>query len=76
MGKYLRLQDHLEASRHRVEMGFDEIAKLVDGLPPTAFRRPEWWSNNRDHHVQAAVWLDAGRRVEHVDLGRRRVRFS
>jgi hypothetical protein len=39
--------------------------RLVDGLPPSAHRHRAWWSNERKgNHVQAAAWLEAGRRVE------------
>jgi hypothetical protein len=49
----------------------------VAGLPPSAYEHRAWWSNERQgSHVQAIGWLDAGRRVESVDLDTTRVTFS
>jgi hypothetical protein len=79
MGKYDPLFEHLcRASDEPVEMTFDEIAALVDGLPPTATRSPAWWGNDAagPRHVQARAWLNAGREVERVDRAAGRVRFS
>lgn len=53
---------------------FDEIANLVGGLPPSAFRHRPWWANDA-RHVQAAAWMAAGWRTEAVDLDRRQVTF-
>jgi hypothetical protein len=58
-------------------MTFTEIDRLVGDLPASARRLAAWWSNDRDgRHVQAKAWLEAGREVEWVDVGRGRVRFS
>ena len=75
-GKYEPLRRELERSDRSIEMSFDEVARLVGGLPPTAYRRPQWWSNNLSGHVQAAAWLSGGRRVAMVDLTAQRVRFE
>jgi hypothetical protein len=75
-GKYQPLMEHLSAAsakgRQAVEMGFDEIADLVGGLPPSITQR-QWWANT--DHPQAAAWRGAGYEVERVYLDRRRVRF-
>jgi hypothetical protein len=76
VAKYDPLRDHLARISRPVEMSFEEISLLVGGLPPTAYRRAEWWANNANRHVQARAWLDSGRRVESVDLDGRRVSFS
>jgi hypothetical protein len=76
MRKYDPLQKHLITAPHPHVMTFDEIDRLVGGLPPTARERPQWWSNNAQGHVQAAAWLGCGRRVERADLERENVRFS
>ena len=78
MAKYDPLFEHLcRAGDGPVEMSFDEIGRLVGGLPPSA-ERPEWWNNEAPgtRHVQAKAWLNAGREVEKVDRPNRRVRFS
>ena len=79
MGKYDPLFEHLcRAPDAPVEMTFEEIAALVDGLPPTATRTSAWWGNDPagPRHVQARAWLNAGREVERVDRVAGRVRFS
>jgi len=76
-GKYHPLTLALRAAAGRgqqdVELGFDEIAALVAGLPPSAGLR-QWWANA--DHSQAHAWRAAGYRVQQVYLDRRRVRFS
>ena len=58
-------------------MTFDEIDHVVGGLPASARRYPAWWSNEREGtHVQAHAWMDAGWRVENVNLAAKRVRFA
>ena len=79
VAKYDPLFEHLcRAPDAPVEMTFDEIAALVDGLPPSAARYPAWWANEAagSRHVQARAWLNAGREVERVDRAAGRVRFS
>lgn len=75
--KYQPLSRHLSAAPRPVTMTFEEVGRLVGGLPARAYRHPSWWANDADgRHVQAKAWLGAGRRVEEVDLGRRVVRFG
>lgn len=77
MSKYDALRRYLEAARDgAVTMSFDEIASLVDGLPPSAFNHREWWSNNPKTTAPRHGWLPAGRRVGHVDMVQHRVTFS
>lgn len=77
MSKYDPLRWHLEAAPGKaVTMTFDEIAGLVDGLPPSAFNHREWWSNNPKTTAPRHAWLPAGRRVGQVDMAQRRVTFS
>ena len=76
MAKYQPLHDWLVSAPRGIEVGFAEISALVGGLPTTAYRRREWWSNNPTHHVQGVAWLGAGRRVSWVDLELQRVRFE
>ena len=77
MAKYEPLGEHLRRATSPASMTFDEISRLVGGLPPSAYRYSTWWANDRDgRHVQAHAWLDIGLRVEVVDLQQRVVRFS
>ena len=74
--KYSHLHQALAAiSGRRAAMDFDEIARLVGGLPPSAYEHQAWWSNSRSH-VQAVSWMDAGWRVVHVSFVTQRVIFS
>ncbi len=76
MGKYDPLGDRLRRTRGSIQLSFAEIAALVGGLPPSAYRHSAWWSNNPTGHVQAQAWLNAGRRAANVDLVGQRVSFS
>lgn len=77
MGKYEALRQELARSGPVVKMSFTEVADLVGGLPPSAFRYPAWWSNEiGGRHVQAHAWMGAGFRVDDLDLLGRRVRFT
>ena len=76
MEKYEPLRRLLVPAPHPIHLTFADLAALVGGLPPSAYRRREWWSNNPTGHVQAQAWLSAGRRVDNVDLLAERVWFS
>jgi hypothetical protein len=77
-GKYDPLRVLLLAAADRgqgvVELTFDEIARLVGGLPDSARTLRPWWANSS--HVQAQAWRAAGFHVEQVYLDRGRVRFA
>lgn len=75
-GKYDGLQDYLAGQTvARLPMKFDEIGKLVGGLPKSAKLYRTWWSNDAFHHVQANAWLGAGYRTEQVDMEKRQLLF-
>ncbi len=78
VSKYDSLREHLDRlPPELVQLSFAEIDRIVAGLPPSAYEHRAWWSNERQgSHVQAIGWLDAGRRVESVDLNTTRVTFS
>jgi hypothetical protein len=77
MRKYEPLKNFLRTVRvSHYRVGFDEIEKLLkSNLPKTAFKRPEWWSNNDDGHSQARAWLSVGWRTEQIDLTGRKLTF-
>jgi hypothetical protein len=55
----------------------DEIDQLVRGLPASARRYSAWWSNEVEgRHAQARAWVDAGWRVENVNLTAETVPFA
>jgi hypothetical protein len=79
VAKYDPLLEHLcQAEGGPIEMTFDEVGRLVGGLPASAERWPAWWANETEgsRHVQARAWLNSGREVESVDRAAKRVRFS
>lgn len=79
MSKYDGLREYLRRrSTTLVRLSFDQVAKLVPGgLPTSAFRHRAWWANELGgSHVHAAAWLDAGWRVDSVDLEARWVTFK
>lgn len=77
MSKYEPLRRHLaDAGDQSVEMTFDAVARLVAGLPPSAYEHRAWWSNNPGTSAARHGWLAAGRRVEKVDLQAGVVRFT
>ncbi|PLX38035.1 MAG: hypothetical protein C0606_07265 [Hyphomicrobiales bacterium] len=56
--------------------GFDEIGEILGkALPPSASEHRTWWANHGGQMVHQQAWLDAGWRVENVDLSRRQVVF-
>ena len=73
--KYEPLSRHIRAATRPISMTFDQISRLVGGLPPSARRHAAWWANDKTH-VQAKAWLDLGLRVQEVDLERQVVHFS
>jgi hypothetical protein len=78
MHKYEPLTDHLAtlatAGRQVAEFDFADIADLVGGLPPSAFKYQAWWAN--DSKVEAQAWRAANWHVDTVNLDRQRVRFA
>lgn len=77
IGKYDALRDRLAGAPTPLELTFDAIDALVGGLPSSALIHRAWWANEEHgQHVQARAWREANRRVESVDLVRRRVTFG
>ncbi len=78
--KYDPLKQYLlVAARGPVEMSFAEIERLLGlPLPRSARHYDAWWldASAGTTHVQARAWLDAHRRVEHVDRAGGVVRFG
>ncbi len=75
--KYQPLFERLRSNRQQaVTFTFGEIESLLsDSLPPSARIVPGWWSNRRHGSPQAAAWIDAGYRVERLNLDRQIVTF-
>jgi hypothetical protein len=79
MGKYDPLASHLDRlppDKLTVTMAFREVASIVGGLPPTAYRLRQWWAN--DSKVEARAWRSVGWHVDEggVDFNAQTVRFA
>lgn len=76
--KYQPLTDRLaalaELDHQSVDMDFADIAALVAGLPPSAYRNRQWRTNSS--LTQAAAWRAADWHADHVDFEREQVRFA
>lgn len=74
--KYAPLKKYfadLPKKQQEVTLTFAEIeAILNDKLPDSPRKYKGWWANDiRGRHVQAVAWLDAGWKMESVDLTKR-----
>ncbi|CAN5390228.1 hypothetical protein BH09PAT4_BH09PAT4_09030 [soil metagenome] len=72
MAKYDPLFEKLSRSdQASVCLTFDDIGKLVGGLPASAYNHRPWWANEvGGSHVQAHSWTRAGYQVSEVVLGK------
>jgi DNA-binding transcriptional regulator YiaG len=75
--KYQPLLEFLRGSNQsEVILTFAEIEALMnDPLPDSAKSKRAWWSNRTKGALQASAWMEAGYRVEDVDLDGQRVTF-
>jgi len=48
---------------------------MNEALPESARSKRAWWSNRTKDALQASAWMEAGYRVEDVDLDRQQVTF-
>jgi hypothetical protein len=78
MSKYTPLGRHLaEQPSREIRLAFSEIERLLgDSLPASAHNHRAWWANERSGpHPQAHAWMDAGWRVDSVNLATQQVTF-
>ncbi|MEQ9236407.1 helix-turn-helix domain-containing protein [Coleofasciculus sp. E2-BRE-01] len=75
--KYQPLLEFLRQSNQaEVILTFAEIEEIMnDTLPDSAHKKRAWWSNRSKGALQASAWMEAGYRVEDVDLEQQRVTF-
>ncbi len=72
--KYRPLAEHLQASgRETVSLTFDQIARMVGGLPKSAGLHRAWWGNH-EGNSQAKAWMSA-RYLAEPDPAHRTVTF-
>src|SRR5689334_16147328 len=81
MSEYEALKHYLENLPHyhnQAAFSFEELEKVLGReLPPSARLHRQWWENDYSigGHSQAQGWLQAGWKVEAVDLKEGWVRF-
>ena len=77
--KYEPLKEYLKSrdkSEQALKLSFDEIERIIEqSLPYTARVDRPWWANTRVSY-HAIRWLDAGWKVDKVDLLGTSVIFS
>lgn len=68
--KYEPIKDYLlNCKDDTVQLSYQEIEEIIEkSLPNSAYKYREWWANGG--HSQADAWLDAGWKVEKVNLGK------
>lgn len=71
MDKYSPLQNFLsKVSGLTLKMIFKEIESVLgDSLPKSAYKYSAWWVNGEKAHKHSLSWVDAGWKVELVELG-------
>jgi len=68
----------LGREREDITLSFSEIESILGfPLPRSAHAHQPWWANqkNHDNRSQTSSWMDAGFRVESLDLRNKWVRF-
>jgi hypothetical protein len=70
ISKYYPLEKYLYGQEsNRIRLTYTDIEKIIgDRLPPSAYEYHAWWANGG--HSQADAWLNAGWRVDQLDLGK------
>lgn len=79
MSKYAPLAHALaQVERARVRFSFDQISRMVGGLPASAYAYHAWWANDRgsSHRQSVTGWLAASFEVTRLDLDAQWVEFS
>lgn len=70
MSKYYPLENYLKKSQKQKEtLKYEEIEKILGfTLPKSGYKHRQWWENGGGH-TQANSWLNAGWKVDVVDMG-------
>ena len=79
-GKYTPLYNflkNLDSTRREITLSFGKIEEIInDGLPYSARNHRPWWANEQEgNHVHAHAWMNAGWKVDSVDMFREMVRM-
>ena len=62
---------------NEVTLSFGELEQILDdNLPPSAHQYQAWWANTHNQtHTHAQAWMEAGWRVDTLNLAQKWVRF-
>ena len=80
-GKYKLLEDFMrKAPKHvtNITLSFEQIELIIrTSLPRSAYKYRQWWENQKNNikRPQAKAWMDAGFKVDKVDLHGGLVKF-
>jgi len=78
--RYAALARHLQSlpdSEDNTSMTFEQVETVIgDRLPANARQHRSWWANDSVSHVQSQQWLDAGWRVNGINITGQRVNFA
>jgi hypothetical protein len=76
--RFAELRSYLVEAAERgdqfVTLDFDQVDRMIGGLPGSAYSKKQWWANGRQ--PQAKAWLEAGWRVNTVGFYQKRVVFT
>ena len=77
-GRYAVLADWLSHQQEaEITLSFEQVEGIIGSpLPLSARTFRAWWANNTVGHSHSILWLEAGWRVESVDLSEEWVRFA
>jgi hypothetical protein len=78
--KYSPLETYLRelpSAQVEVTMSFVQIERIInDTLPPSAYQYQAWWANEKDpHQPEKQAILNAGWRVDTINLKEKWIRF-
>ena len=77
--RYAALAKHLQGlpdTQDGLSMTFEQVEAIIgDRLPANARQHRSWWANDSVSHVQSQQWLDAGWRVNGINMTDQKVNF-
>jgi hypothetical protein len=79
-GKYTPLENYLRdlpASQREITLGFEQIERILNTkLPPSAYEDRRWWDHETEgNHVSKRSWVNAGWKIESLDVSKQRVKL-
>jgi hypothetical protein len=79
-GKYTPLEKYLcdlPASQSAVMLRFEQIEEILkSALPSSAYEDRRWWDHEKEaNHINKRAWMNAGWKIESLDVNQRWVQF-